>query len=53
MGAEENVALMRRWFDEVWNHGRTAIVNELLDDKISATGQGEPDSPVMNPRRLP
>ncbi len=28
----ENIALVRRFFDEVWNQRRTEIIDELLDD---------------------
>jgi steroid delta-isomerase-like uncharacterized protein len=46
MGAEENVAILRRWFHEVWNEGRTEIVYEYLDDNIFATGEAE--SPIRS-----
>ena len=26
----ENAALLRRWFDEVWNEGRTDAVDEMF-----------------------
>jgi len=30
MSVEENVELMRRWFKEVWNEGRTQTIHDLL-----------------------
>ena len=29
---DENVALARRWFEEVWNQRRTDVIDELLTD---------------------
>ncbi len=29
--SHDNVALMRRWFQEVWNERRAATIDELLD----------------------
>jgi predicted ester cyclase len=31
MTPSENAAIVRRWFDEVWNQRRDATVHELLD----------------------
>lgn len=39
MTATDNVALVRRWFHEVWNERRDATVHELLDP--AATGHLE------------
>jgi steroid delta-isomerase-like uncharacterized protein len=41
MPVEENVVLMRRWFKEVWNEGRTQTVYELLAPDAVAIGQLE------------
>jgi hypothetical protein len=30
MSADENIQLMRRWFQEVWNEGRMETIYELL-----------------------
>ena len=30
--SETNKALMRRWFEEVWNHGRADAIGELMAD---------------------
>jgi len=39
MSVDENVALMKRWFREVWNEGRVETVYELLDPNAVAFGQ--------------
>ena len=41
MSAEENVQLIRRWFQEVWNEGKTQTIHELLDPDAVAVGQLE------------
>ena len=39
MPVDENIQLMRRWFQEVWNDGRTETVHELFSANGIATGQ--------------
>ncbi len=46
MSAKENVQLMHRWFDEVWNQGKAETVHELLAEDAIGMGQGEPDVKV-------
>lgn len=29
--ADANKAIVRRWFDEVWNQGRVDVIDELMD----------------------
>jgi len=41
MSVKENVALMHRWFEEVWNQGRTATVHELTDERTIGMGLAE------------
>jgi steroid delta-isomerase-like uncharacterized protein len=36
--SEKNKALMRRWFEEVWNQGRTDVIDELLADDVVIHG---------------
>ena len=36
----ENTALVRRWFDEVWNQGRAAAIDEMLASQAVAHGLG-------------
>jgi hypothetical protein len=38
MSAEENKAIVRRHFDEVWNKGNLAIVDEIYAPDISYQG---------------
>ena len=49
MSAKENVQLMHRWFDEVWNQGKAETVHELLAEAAIGMGQGEPDVKVRGP----
>ena len=49
MAEQEKVALMRRWFQEIWNEGRTEIVRELLAPNIVGIGTAEHDSPISSP----
>jgi steroid delta-isomerase-like uncharacterized protein len=39
MSVEENIQLMRRWFREVWNEGRTQTVHDLLASHAVGRGQ--------------
>ena len=36
--AVENVALARRWFEEVWNQRRADTIDELLTDEALLAG---------------
>jgi len=36
--SEENKALVRRWFEEVWNKGRAETIEELFDEEAVAHG---------------
>ena len=36
--AERNKALIRRWFEEVWNQGRGEAIDELLADDVVIHG---------------
>ena len=36
--SETNKAVMRRWFEEVWNQGRTEAIDELLADDVVIHG---------------
>lgn len=37
----ENKVLIRRWFDEVWNHGREDLIEQMRAPDAVATGLGE------------
>jgi steroid delta-isomerase-like uncharacterized protein len=48
--SEENKALIRRWFDEVWNKGRAAAIPEMFADNAIAHGLSEdPANPLRGP----
>ena len=36
--SSDNVALVRRWFEEVWNKGREEAIDELFDEEGVAHG---------------
>lgn len=44
---ESNKALLRRWFDEVWNQGRSEAIDELFAAEGIAHGlSGDAESPM-------
>jgi len=43
----ENEALLRRWFEEVWNKGRTEAVDEMM--AVDAIAHGLGDTQVVGP----
>jgi steroid delta-isomerase-like uncharacterized protein len=45
--SEENKALIRRWFEEVWNQGRADTIDELVDDNIVIHGLADKDDNVV------
>ena len=48
--SEENKALMRRWFEEVWNKGRAEAIPEMLaEDGIVHGLSDDPASPLRGP----
>src|ERR1700723_3803256 len=49
MAVAENVELMRRWFQEVWNDGRVQTIYDLLDENISGLGQDVPGGETRKP----
>ena len=44
--AQENSALIRRWFDEVWNHGRMDAIDEMASPDVIGHGQAQHDTDV-------
>jgi steroid delta-isomerase-like uncharacterized protein len=49
--SEANKALVRRWFDEVWNQGRSEVIDELFDEYGIAHGlSDDPANPIRGPR---
>jgi steroid delta-isomerase-like uncharacterized protein len=49
MSVNENVELMRRWFQEVWNDGRIQTIYDLLAPDAIGIGQLEDGSPLHGP----
>jgi steroid delta-isomerase-like uncharacterized protein len=49
MSATENCALMRRWFEEVWNQGRMQTVTDLMDENATAFGQAGHETELQGP----
>jgi steroid delta-isomerase-like uncharacterized protein len=48
--ASDNVALVRRWFEEVWNKGSAEAIEELFDEEGVAHGLGdESGAPLRGP----
>ncbi len=41
MSVENNIAVVRRWFDEVWNQGKLETVHELMAEDAVAYGLAE------------
>jgi steroid delta-isomerase-like uncharacterized protein len=39
--AQENSALIRRWFDEVWNKGRMEAIDEMASPDVIGHGQAQ------------
>ncbi len=52
MSADENVQLMRRWFQEVWNEGRIETVYELLAPDAVARGQRGAEVEIRGPEEF-
>lgn len=52
MSAEENVQIMRRWFQEVWNEGRIQTVYELFSPEGVAHGQESADAELRGPEEF-
>jgi steroid delta-isomerase-like uncharacterized protein len=49
MPVQENVALMKRWFQEVWNEGRVEPIYELMAENVIGIGQEVPGVIIHNP----
>jgi predicted ester cyclase len=48
--SEENKALIRRWFEEVWNKGRADAIDEMLDENGIVHGlSDDPANPLKGP----
>jgi len=47
--SEENQAVVRRWFEEVWNQGREESIDELFPAGSVAHGLGDSEQDVRGP----
>jgi len=52
MPEEENIHLMRRWFQEVWNDGRIQTVYDLLAPDGVAKGQRGAETEIRGPEEF-
>lgn len=52
MPIEENIPLMRRWFQEVWNEGRVQTVRDLLAPNAVAKGQRGSEAEIRGPEEF-
>jgi steroid delta-isomerase-like uncharacterized protein len=52
MSSEENIQLMRRWFQEVWNEGRTQTVHDLFHPDGVARGQRAAEAEIRGPEEF-
>ena len=52
MSAEKNVQLMRRWFQEVWNDGRTETIYDLFSPQGVAHGQESAEGELHGPQEF-
>ena len=49
MSVEDNLQLMRRWFHEVWNEGKTESIHEFLAPDAIGIGELEDGRPLRGP----
>ena len=47
--SEENKAVVRRWFEEVWNQGREGSIDEMFPAQGVAHGLGDSEQDVHGP----
>lgn len=47
--SDQNKALARRWFEEVWNQGSEATIDELFHPQGKVYGFPDPDSVLTGP----
>ena len=44
--AQENSALIRRWFEEVWNNGQMETIDEMASPDVVGHGQAQHDTEI-------
>ena len=47
--SEQNISLIRRWFNEVWNQGRLETIHELMAPGAIGIGQGGAGAAIHGP----
>jgi steroid delta-isomerase-like uncharacterized protein len=47
-----NSELIRRWFEEVWNQGREATIDELCAERCVGHGQTADGTPIEGPQHF-
>ncbi|HET6181343.1 MAG TPA: ester cyclase [Candidatus Sulfotelmatobacter sp.] len=52
MSAETNLQLIQRWFQEVWNEGKTETVFDLLAPDAVTRGQGGSQAEIHGPEEF-
>ncbi|HVO62088.1 MAG TPA: ester cyclase [Terriglobales bacterium] len=52
MASAENIQIMHRWFEEVWNQGRTETIYELLAAHAVARGQEGAEAELHGPQEF-
>jgi steroid delta-isomerase-like uncharacterized protein len=52
MPVDQNIQLMQRWFQEVWNEGRIQTVYELLAPEAIARGQRGAETEIRGPEEF-
>jgi steroid delta-isomerase-like uncharacterized protein len=52
MPVDENMQLMQRWFQEVWNEGRIQTVYDLLAPEAIARGQRGAEAEIRGPEEF-
>ena len=50
--SDNNIALIHRWFGEVWNQGRLETIQELMAPEFVGNGQGGPGVVLRGPREF-
>jgi steroid delta-isomerase-like uncharacterized protein len=50
--SEQNVSVVRRWFEEVWNQGRDSSIHELFPADGVAHGLGDSDQDIHGPHEF-